>query len=68
MAHVLTVRHFFCLALWPDDIGSRYDYDITGGTGAVPSFTITFTAKGSQASDGDLTLNNQGDKTPSAKW
>jgi type IV pilus assembly protein PilE len=52
----------------PDDIGSRYDYDITVGTGTVPTFTITFTAKGSQASDGDLTLNNQGEKTPAAKW
>ncbi len=33
-----------------------------------PVFTITFVPSGSQASDGNLTLNSQGDKTPAAKW
>lgn len=52
----------------PSEITDKYDYDVTVGTGTVPSYTITFTAKGSQVSDGDLTLNNEGVKTPTAKW
>lgn len=47
-------------------VSSRYNYDVTVGSGAVPSFTITFTAKGSQLDDGDLTLNSAGVKT--GKW
>ena len=40
---------------------------------AVPSFTVTFTAMGTQASDGPLTLNSEGVKgcgrlRPSTKW
>lgn len=50
------------------EVDSDYDYGITIGTGAVPSFTITFTATGAQASDGNLTLDNEGSKTPLAKW
>lgn len=52
----------------PSEVSGKYSYDITVGTGTVPSFTVTFTATGSQASDGPLTLNNEGVKTPSAKW
>ncbi|MDP3845553.1 MAG: type IV pilin protein [Pseudomonas sp.] len=52
----------------PSEVSARYSYDITVGTGTVPSFTITFTATGSQASDGPLTLNNEGVKTPADKW
>lgn len=48
---------------------SKYNYDITVDNAATPpSFTITFTATGSQVSDGDLTLNNAGVKTPAGKW
>lgn len=50
------------------DVSSKYTYAITLGAGTVPSFTIRFTAVGSQASDGDLTLDNLGVKTPAAKW
>jgi type IV pilus assembly protein PilE len=50
------------------DVANRYTYDITVGTDAVPSYTITFKAKGAQLSDGDLTLNNVGQKTPASKW
>ena len=46
----------------PAEVGARYGYDITVGTGTVPSFTITFTAVGTQASDGALTLNSEGVK------
>jgi len=52
----------------PADVGARYSYAITLGAGAVPSYTITFTPSGAQADDGALTLNNEGVKTPAAKW
>lgn len=52
----------------PTEVVGKYTYDITLGSGSVPSFTITFTATGSQASDGNLTLDNEGKKTPSGKW
>lgn len=52
----------------PASVTEKYSYDIAVGTAAVPSFTITFTATGTQATDGDLTLNSEGVKTPLAKW
>lgn len=52
----------------PSDLSGKYDYDITLGTGTVPAFTITFTASGTQASDGSLTFNSEGVKAPAAKW
>ncbi len=50
----------------PSEVASRYDYSISVGTSTVPAFTITFTPKGAQASDGNLTLNSEGGKT--GKW
>ena len=50
------------------DLAKRYDYSITLGTGAVPSYTITFEAKSGLLSDGNLTLDSSGAKTPSSKW
>ena len=38
------------------------------GTGTVPSFSITFTAIGTQVSDGNLTLTSEGVKSPTDKW
>lgn len=52
----------------PADLSSRYSYDIALGAGTLPTFTITFTAIGAQASDGDLTLTSDGVKSPAAKW
>jgi type IV pilus assembly protein PilE len=52
----------------PSEVAAKYTYAITLGTGTVPSFVITFTPKGSQASDGALTLNSEGVKTPPEKW
>jgi type IV pilus assembly protein PilE len=52
----------------PTELASRYDYSITVGTGAVPSFTITFTPKGAQTSDVTMTFNSEGVKTPIEKW
>ena len=37
-------------------------------TATPPTFTITATATGSQAVDGNLTLNQAGAKTPANKW
>jgi type IV pilus assembly protein PilE len=52
----------------PSEVAASYDYDITVSANAVPSYTITFTAKNSQSSDGNLTLDSNGAKTPSDKW
>jgi type IV pilus assembly protein PilE len=52
----------------PSEVSSNYDYDVTRGDGTVPSYTITFTAKGSQLSDGNLSLTSQGVKSPADKW
>lgn len=50
------------------DVSSKYTYAINVGAGALPSYTLTFTPTGSQAVDGNLTINNQGVKTPADKW
>ena len=52
----------------PPEVDRNYDFSITVGTGAVPSFTINFTAVGGQASDGNLGLTSEGVKTPAEKW
>ncbi|OHC28461.1 MAG: prepilin-type N-terminal cleavage/methylation domain-containing protein [Pseudomonadales bacterium RIFCSPLOWO2_12_59_9] len=52
----------------PSEVSDKYGYDIAVGTGTVPSYTITFTPTGSQASDGALTLDSAGNKTPLDKW
>jgi type IV pilus assembly protein PilE len=53
----------------PPEISEYYSYTIdTTPNGSVPSFTINFTAQGTQASDGPLSLNAEGVKTPADKW
>lgn len=52
----------------PSEVASDYSYSITVGSGSPPTFTITFTPSGSQASDGNLTLASDGTKTPASKW
>lgn len=53
----------------PSDLTGRYTAGINANNAATPpNFTITFTAQGAQSSDGNLTLNNQGAKTPADKW
>jgi type IV pilus assembly protein PilE len=52
----------------PSEVSAHYSYAITVGSGTVPSFSIDFTATGSQASDGNLSLTNEGVKTPASKW
>ena len=44
-------------------------YTVTiAAVAAPPTYTITATAIGPQASDGNLTLNHIGEKTPASKW
>lgn len=61
----------------PSDVSQNYtltvDIDKTLNAcavtnSAVPSFVITFTAIGQQASDGNLMLSSDGTKCPAAKW
>lgn len=52
----------------PTSLADYYTPSITVGTSNPPAFTVTFTAKGSQLADGDLTLNSEGVKAPSDKW
>lgn len=55
----------------PAEVAANYGYTITlqdPTATEVPSFLLTFRPTGSQAGDGDLTLDNQGVKTPAGKW
>jgi len=52
----------------PTELSAKYTPSITVGSSTVPSFTVTFTATGTQTSDGNLTLNSEGVKAPSDKW
>tara|TARA_R110001599_G_scaffold353790_1_gene597736 strand:+ start:20710 stop:21126 length:417 start_codon:yes stop_codon:yes gene_type:complete len=52
----------------PAEVSDHYSFAVTTGVGTVPSFLITLTPTASQASDGALTLNSAGVKTPAAKW
>jgi len=46
----------------------NYNVTVAVTAGPPPSYTITATALGTQATDGNLTLNNLGNKTPSDRW
>ena len=52
----------------PTDLSGKYTPSVTVGSSTVPAFTITFSATGNQASDGDLTFNSEGVKLPADKW
>ncbi len=52
----------------PAEVSAVYTYTITVGAGTVPIYTITLTPTGAQASDGNLTLNSEGVKSPTNKW
>jgi type IV pilus assembly protein PilE len=52
----------------PTEVATNYNYDVTTSEDGVASFNIAFTAKGTQTSDGDLSLNSVGVKTPASKW
>lgn len=50
------------------DVAKHYTYSIATEVGPPPTFVITFTPQGRQASDGALTLNDRGVGTPAGKW
>lgn len=52
----------------PPDVDQHYDYDITLNAGPPPGFTVNFTAVGAQATDGNLSVDSLGVKTPAEKW
>lgn len=52
----------------PSEVSQNYSCPITPGAGTVPTFTIYCNPIGSQSSDGSLSLDSQGNKTPSGKW
>lgn len=52
----------------PTEVLANYSPSITLGGGAVPSYSMTFTGLGRQASDGNLTITSEGVKTPADKW
>lgn len=56
----------------PTAASSKYGFSVTApaptASAPQPSFTITAVPTGSQAVDGNLTLNSAGVKTPAAKW
>ena len=55
----------------PAEVAERYSWDVTVGSGTVPTYTITFTGIGAQVSDndlGNLTLDQSGAKAPAEKW
>jgi len=52
----------------PDEVQGKYTAALVASAGPPPSFDITFTAAGTQISDGNLTLDSEGNKGPEAKW
>jgi type IV pilus assembly protein PilE len=53
----------------PADVASYYAIDpFAVPAVSPPAFTITARAIGAQVADGDLTIDNQGTKTPADKW
>jgi type IV pilus assembly protein PilE len=57
----------------PQEVDANYDLlpdgiDLATPAPPPPGFTITLTATGNQAADGNLTINSLGEKTPPEKW
>ncbi len=52
----------------PSELVGKYTPSVAVATSTVPAFTVTFTAAGSQLSDGDMTFTSEGVKAPPAKW
>ena len=54
----------------PTEVSDHYTWDFSTLNNAAtpPTFTITFTATGGQAVDGNLTLTAEGVKGPAGKW
>lgn len=53
----------------PSDVSRHYTWAMGPIAGITrPSFEITFTPTGTQASDGAITIDSQGRKAPAEKW
>jgi type IV pilus assembly protein PilE len=59
----------------PSDVAVNYTFaaattgnDCLGTAVVAPAYVITATAIGTQSGDGDLCLDNRGNKIPAAKW
>ena len=54
----------------PGEVSNNYTWEMgpIEGIDSRPTFEITFTPIGSQASDGAITLDSQGRKAPAEKW
>lgn len=52
----------------PAAVSAKYRIAIDVQDGPPASFTITARAIGSQAGDGDLSINSAGTRSPAAKW
>lgn len=52
----------------PPEVDANYDFAIALDAGPPPGFTITFTPTGGQVSDGALTVDSAGVKSPAEKW
>ena len=52
----------------PAPVSPNYTLAVAAVTGPPVGYTITATAIGNQLTDGNLTLNNTGVKTPSSIW
>jgi type IV pilus assembly protein PilE len=52
----------------PAETSGRYTFSVVVNAGPPPTYTITATAAGTQAVDGNLGLTSDGVKTPAAKW
>lgn len=52
----------------PPETSGKYTFALSGVTTSPLSYTIAATAVGGQVSDGSLTLDSTGAKTPSGKW
>jgi type IV pilus assembly protein PilE len=52
----------------PMDVAARYNITFAVTAGPPPAFSVTATAKGEQLTDGNLSINNAGNKTPAEKW
>lgn len=56
------------LVATPASVSNHYTVTITLNDGLPPGYTITAVPTGSQISDGNLTIDNTGQKTPASKW
>ena len=52
----------------PPEVSDHYTLAVDADADPTPTFLITLTPTGSQADDGELTLDNRGNKTPEEKW